>query len=150
MSGDGSWRDDAWYLAGAGLGELATTGQEGGLRGRRRAEVPAIGHLEAANTKRPPGRAARHGVETARKAVRRSISGRRSGYVVPREGGDQKVRTNETRTVPPPPDDHKAGPAAATPGDALASRAAARLHGQAPALPSGLLASPCHGPPCRA
>src|SRR3954447_11701524 len=44
---------------------------------------------------------------TTRKAVRWSSSGRRSGYVMPTTGrDDQKVETNEIRTLPPPPDGH--------------------------------------------
>ena len=71
----------------------------------------AIGHLD-----RPHGCERKMTARTnsmtkrrkaAREAVRRSSSGRRSGYVMPTEGrDDQKVRTNEIRTVPTPPDDH--------------------------------------------
>jgi hypothetical protein len=70
----------------------------------------AIGHLDRPHggerkmtartstvTKRP---------RAAHEAIRRSNSGRRSGYLMPTEGrDDQKVRTNEIRTVPAPPDD---------------------------------------------
>jgi hypothetical protein len=45
--------------------------------------------------------------KTAREAVTRSSSTRQSGHVVPSGAGDdQKVRTNETRTVPTPLDDN--------------------------------------------
>src|SRR3954469_2554918 len=70
--------------------------------------VEDIAGVPVANAKRPPGRGRRRSIKTQpRKAVRWSSSGRRSGYVMPTTGrDDQKVETNEIRTLPPPPDGH--------------------------------------------